>query len=91
MKETKAKSGVQRNCNCQSHEECPLQGSCLTKSIVYKAEVMLKESQEVKQYIGMTANTFKEIYIYITTTKSRLRILYTMQNETELYLSICEN
>ena len=50
MKGTKAKSGVQRNCNCRSHEECPLQGSCLTKSIVYKAEV-LKESQEVKQYI----------------------------------------
>ena len=49
MKGTKAKSKVQRNCNCQSHEECPLQGSCLTKSIVYKAEVMLKESQEVKQ------------------------------------------
>ena len=80
MNGTKAKSGIQRNCNCRSHEECPLQGSCLTKSIVYKAEVMLKESQEVKQYIGMTANTFKERYN--NHKKSFKNPLY--QNETEL-------
>ena len=80
MKGTKAKSGVQRNCNCRSHEDCPLQGSCFTKSIVYKAEVTLKESQEVKQYIGMTANTFKERYN--NHKKSFKNPLY--QNETEL-------
>ena len=41
---------------------------------------MLKESQEVKQYIGMTANTFKERYN--NHKKSFKNPLY--QNETEL-------
>ena len=42
---------------------------------------MLKESQEVKQYIGMTANTFKERSN--NHKKSFKNPLY--QNETELF------
>ena len=49
-------------CNCRIKDNCPLQGNCLTKNIVYKAEVIPKDEEETKEYIGMTATTFKERY-----------------------------
>ena len=36
--------------------------NCLSSSIVYKAEVTTRDNGEVKEYIGMTANSFKERY-----------------------------
>ena len=47
-------------CNCQSVKECPLDGKCLAKSVVYKAEIKSDNNETVKTYIGMTSNTFKE-------------------------------
>ena len=41
---------------------CPLQKKCLTKGVVYKAEIKTKEDRETKEYIGMTANDFKVRY-----------------------------
>ena len=41
---------------------CPLDGNCLTKSIVYKAEITTTDVGETKEYIGMTAGTFKARY-----------------------------
>ena len=35
---------------------------CLTKDLVYQAEVTTKDNNERKTYIGMTATTFKERY-----------------------------
>jgi len=49
-------------CNCSSVKECPLNGKCLTKSVVYKAEIKTQNNGAVKTYIGMTSNTFKERY-----------------------------
>ncbi len=49
-----------KNCNCRARNECPLTGKCLTKSIVYKAEITATDVGETKEYIGMTAGTFKE-------------------------------
>ena len=49
-------------CNCRVPSECPLEKKCLTKNIVYKAVVTTKEDNEAKEYIGMTANRFKERY-----------------------------
>ena len=34
----------------------------LTKDLVYQAEMMTKEDNDVKTYIGMTATTFKDRY-----------------------------
>ena len=34
--------------------------NCLSSSIAYKAEVKTRDNGEVKEYIRMTANSFKE-------------------------------
>ena len=48
-------------CNCREKPDYPLDGACLTKSIVYIAEVTT-QNREQKQYIGMTENDFKGRY-----------------------------
>ena len=45
-----------KTCNCQSPAECPLDGNCCIKNIIYKAEIQNPKAF----YIGMTARTFKE-------------------------------
>ena len=49
-------------CNCRNSAkaEYPLQGKCLTTSVVYKATV--KTSNSTKTYIGSTEGTFKKRY-----------------------------
>ena len=50
-------------CNCRKKDECPLPGKCLTKNIIYKAEVSTTDQdQTTKTYIGMTSNEFKQRY-----------------------------
>ena len=49
-----------RTCNCRKKEECPLNGNCLVKEIVYSADV--KTTQNVMSYYGLTERTFKERY-----------------------------
>ena len=49
-----------RSCNCRTSTECPLEGKCLTKSIVYEATV--KTSEDTYTYIGLTGDTFKARY-----------------------------
>ena len=48
----------QKMCNCRNPNECPLNGACLSKSIVYKATVEAQDTP-TKQYIGITEPTFK--------------------------------
>jgi hypothetical protein len=45
-------------CYCREKPNCPLSGACLTKSVVYMAEVTAP-GREPKQYIGMTEHEFK--------------------------------
>ena len=48
-------------CNCEDGvQSCPFDGNCLAKNQIYKAAV--SSSEGVKEYIGQTANTFKERY-----------------------------
>ena len=49
-------------CNCKNEKECPLDGKCLVKNIVYKAEIASRNNGTVKTSIGMTSNSFKEKY-----------------------------
>jgi hypothetical protein len=67
-------------CNCRNKDECPLDGNCLTKSIVYKAEITTTDVGETKEYIGMTAGTFKARY---ANHKKSIN-LPRYSNETEL-------
>jgi hypothetical protein len=48
-------------CNCQKPDECPLDGKCKVDNVVYKAMVTTDDGN-TKEYIGMTANPFKERY-----------------------------
>ena len=50
-----------RICNCprKSKANCPLNGHCLARNIVYKA-TFTPQSSPPKQYIGLTSTTFKE-------------------------------
>ena len=50
--------GPPKPCNCQRKNECPLNGKCLTKTLVYEATV--KSNDEEKTYTGLTDMTFKE-------------------------------
>ena len=52
----------EKTCNCRAESKCPLDGKCLTTSIVYKAEITPTDTQETKEYIGITAGPFKERY-----------------------------
>ena len=49
-----------RTCNCRRTDECPAAGKCLTKRVVYQADVTT--NGERKSYIGITANEFKQRY-----------------------------
>ena len=52
-----------KGCNCRKKDECPLNGACLTRNLVYQATVTTKPNQtDKKTYIGMTENEFKIRY-----------------------------
>ena len=65
-------------CNCRQKGECPLQGSCLEKAIVYRATVTSPDGR--KEYYGSTGGAFKDRYA--NHKKSLKHEKY--QNETEL-------
>ena len=46
-----------KSCNCRKKSNCPLDGRCQEKCIVYKAEV--DNNKESKVYYGMCEDTFK--------------------------------
>ena len=46
-------------CNCRKRDSCPLEGKCLTSSLVYQATVSSDICKE-ENYIGLTSNTFKQ-------------------------------
>ena len=43
--------------NCKNENDCPLQGECLQKEMVYQATVTTREEKET--YVGLTATAFK--------------------------------
>ena len=50
-------------CNCQKGpEQCPLNGACQTKSLVYGAKVTNTRTSESEFYTGVTARRFKDRY-----------------------------
>ena len=43
-----------KTCNCRVKSACPLLGKCLTKSLVYNAEITTTDTHESMNYIGIT-------------------------------------
>lgn len=69
-------------CNCRKKQECPLRGSCLVNSIVYKATVTSSEGE--KMYIGNTGDTFKSRYSNHTLTFRNEK--YSKRTELSKYI-----
>ena len=61
-KQIKASENPTKECNCCYKESCPLQGKCLTESVVYQATVTRKDNQQKETYVGLTEGTFKTRY-----------------------------
>ena len=62
LQSTPAKDTQMKTCSCRGGTtNCPLSGYCLTKSIIYKAEV-IDEEEQTSTYIGLASNDFKERY-----------------------------
>ena len=74
------------SCNCRSLNECPLNGKCLTESLVYQAEITATDVGETKIYIGMTSGTFKKRYANHKKSINNPRY----SSETELSKYVCE-
>ena len=53
----KNKPTLKKTCNCRNPTVCPLEGKCLTNSVVYKATVKTNNGEE-KSYIGSTEKNF---------------------------------
>lgn len=49
------------DCNCRNKDNCPLQGNCRVKSVVYKCDVEAPNVPK-RTYIGLTEREFKERY-----------------------------
>ena len=76
MEERKKDGSRVKKCNC-TLEDCPLNGECLTKNVVYEATVTTHKSSEI--YIGSTGNTFKSRY-----STHKFAFNHRGQNETAL-------
>ena len=53
------KNNEQKTCNCENEDDCPVQGNCLEKEVIYRATVT-EENGEKHTYTGLTANRFKD-------------------------------
>ena len=48
-------------CNCRGGPTvCPLEGSCLTRELVYQATVVREDNDQMETYTGLTGGTFKD-------------------------------
>ena len=47
-----------RPCNCRVKEDCPLNGTCQVRSMVYKTTIIT--TSEEREYTGLTVQTFKQ-------------------------------
>ena len=56
--ETNRQAIVARTCNCRAPVNCPLDGNCLQNDVLYKGRCQA-DGVPVKNYIGLTATTFK--------------------------------
>ena len=59
LNDTPKPSNDLRTCNCRNKNACPLNGTCLEESVIYKCHVRKTENDEGKQYIGLIGGKFK--------------------------------
>ena len=47
-------------CNCRQKDNCPLDGKCLTRNLVYNGNVSVNEQDDGLNYHGVTEYPFKD-------------------------------
>ena len=64
IRNRKQEAANNRLCNCtaRNRPNCPLRGQCLTKSLVYRAEISTDDPKDERFYIGASSSFFKERY-----------------------------
>ena len=51
---------TEKSCNCRKKNECPLNGECLTKNVIYQAKIVTNQPKpESHTYVGLSVN-FKD-------------------------------
>ena len=60
IEESKNEKNNETTCNCRIKASCPVEGKCLTKSVIYKVTVTYNNKKLF--YIGSTARSFKTRY-----------------------------
>ena len=58
----KPESDNNKDCNCRATAICPVDGKCMTESVVYQAVVQRADNNHQESYVGLTANKFKTRY-----------------------------
>ena len=69
-------------CNCRQTDDCPAEGKCLTKGVVYQAKVSTDDKPV--RYIGVTADDFKTRYR--NHTKSFINKKYSTETELSKHI-----
>ena len=72
----------ERSCNCRDKANCPMNGNCLKKCLVYKAQV--SSIVETKYYLGTAEDTFKTRYN--NHKKSFKHRMYEKETELSKYI-----
>ena len=57
--DTTSNSTDNRTCSCRTPADCPLDGNCLAKNIVYQATVTDTNTGNTETYVGSTSTDFK--------------------------------
>ena len=60
---------IQENtCNCRRKNNCPLEGKCQSKEIVYQATEINEDNNTQETYVGLTERTFMTRYLNHTSS-----------------------
>ena len=91
----KIKCTPSKSCNCRKKDQCPMDGNCLKKCLVYKAVV--ETENDTKSYIGCCETAFKTRFsnhklsfnkkIYSTKTELSKHIWNLKDNNREFKIS----
>ena len=76
LKTYKSQPNEIKLCNCRDKDNCPLNGNCTIKNVIYEAQVTTDKT--TMKYIGSTANTFKQrFYGHTASFKNETKRLST--------------
>ena len=73
-----------KECNCRSKKSCPVENKCLTRGVIYHATVATSRPRDIKTYVGLAGNTFKERYN--SHTQSFRKAKYSKETELSKYI-----